>query len=34
MQLRKGKLMLSDGPFADFQGKIAVYELIECASLK
>jgi hypothetical protein len=33
IRVRNGKLMLTDGPFADFKEKMAAYERIECASL-
>ena len=34
VRVREGKVMLTDGPFADTHEKIAAYELIECASLE
>jgi len=34
VRVRDGKVVLTDGPFADTKEKMAAYELIECASLK
>ena len=34
VRVRNGKVVLTDGPFADTKEKMAAYELIECASLK
>jgi hypothetical protein len=34
VRLRKGKVVLKNGPFAKSKEKMAAYELIECASLE
>ena len=34
VRVRDGKVVLTDGPFADTKEKMAAYELIECASLE
>ena len=34
VRVREGKVVLTDGPFADTNEKMAAYELIECASLE
>ena len=34
VRVRKGKVVLTDGPFTDSAEKIAAYGLIECASMQ
>jgi len=34
VRVRAGKVVLTDGPFADAKEKMAAYEMIECASIE
>jgi hypothetical protein len=34
IRVRKGKLLLTDGPFSDTSEKIAAYVLIECSTME
>jgi hypothetical protein len=34
IRVRKGKVMITDGPFSDTREKMAAYELIDCESIE
>lgn len=34
VRVRKGKILVTDGPFADSKEKMCAYELLECATIE